>query len=102
MRYGGAVLLAGDQRPSLALGRDAGCDLVIGDRRASRSHGRIERRGDKFVLSDRSTNGTYVAFAGEAAFLLRREELVLRGRGRVSFAAPADGGNADAVEFEHV
>jgi len=69
----------------LTLGRDQQNDVMIADRKASRLHARIERRRDKFVLVDHSSNGTYVTVEGEPELTLRREELVLRGRGRVSF-----------------
>jgi len=102
LRYHGDVIVLDDKRPSLSLGREASADLVIRDRRASRNHGKIERRGDKYVLSDISTNGTYVAFAGEPEFFLRREEVVLRGSGKISFAASSTSENADIAEFEHL
>lgn len=100
VRYAGEVMVLDEKRPGLSMGRDAACDLVIRDRRASRNHGKIERRGDKYVLVDISTNGTYVQLKGEAEFLLRREELVLRGSGRISFASPGDADGADIAEFE--
>ncbi len=100
VRYAGEVMVLDEKRPGLSMGRDAACDLVIRDRRASRNHGKIERRGDKYVLVDISTNGTYVQLKGEAEFLLRREELVLRGSGRISFASPGDAEGADIAEFE--
>ncbi len=102
IRYGGEVMVLDDKRPSLVFGRDAASDLVIRDRRASRNHGKIERRGGKFVLCDISTNGTYVGFTGEPEFFLRREEVVLRGSGRISFAASSSSENADIAEFEHL
>jgi class 3 adenylate cyclase len=74
-----------EARPVLAIGRDLQNDLVIADRKASRMHARIERRRDKFVLIDHSSNGTYVSVLGEAELVLRREELILRGRGQMSF-----------------
>jgi len=52
---------------------------------ASRMHARIERRRDKFVIVDQSSNGTYVTVDGEPEIHLKREELMLRGRGRVCF-----------------
>ena len=48
-------------------------------------HARIERRRDKYVLIDQSSNGTYVTVEGEPEIHLRREELILRGRGHVCF-----------------
>ncbi|MCK6404698.1 MAG: adenylate/guanylate cyclase domain-containing protein [Rhodocyclaceae bacterium] len=100
VRYAGEVMVLDEKRPSISLGRDAACDLVIRDRRASRNHGKIERRGDKFVLTDISTNGTYVQLKDEAEFFLRREDLVLRGNGRIAFAASINSEDADIAEFE--
>jgi len=60
-------------------------DVVVSDRMASRMHARIERRRDKFVLIDQSSNGTYVTVAGEPEIHLKREEIILRGRGHVCF-----------------
>lgn len=102
VRHGGKVLLIDERKNRLTLGRDAGCDLVIADRRASRQHGRIECCGDKFVLTDASTNGTYVSFDGEQEFFLRHGELVLRGSGRIAFAASTGSDKADVAEFEHL
>ncbi len=81
------------------LGRDAGCEIVIGDRKASRQHARIERRRDKFVLVDHSSNGTYVAIAGEAEMCLRREELILRVAGRIALGHRTTDAEATVVEF---
>lgn len=102
IRYAGEIMVLDDKRSNLSMGRDATCDLVIRDRRASRNHGKIEKRGDKFVLTDMSTNGTHVEFRGEPEFFLRREDLVLRGSGRFSFAAPVNSDGADIAEFEHL
>jgi hypothetical protein len=100
VRYAGEVIVLDDKRQVLSMGRDAACDLVIRDRRASRKHGQIERRGDKYFLSDISTNGTYVQLNGEAEFFLRRGELALPGSGRICFAAPGGSEGADIAEFE--
>lgn len=84
----------------VVIGRDAGCQIMLGDRKASRVHARIERRRDKFVLVDQSTNGTYVTFDGEAEISLRREELILRSRGRIVFGHGIDESDEDLVVFQ--
>jgi class 3 adenylate cyclase len=89
-------------KPNAAFGRDPHADLVTRDSRASRAHGRIERRRDKYVLIDESTNGTYVKFMGEPEFVLRREEAILRGRGRISFGHSTDDHGDELLEFEVV
>jgi predicted component of type VI protein secretion system len=62
-------------------------------------HARIERRRDKFVLADQSSNGTYVAIDGEPEVQLRREEIILRGRGNISFGHSRGDGAGECVEF---
>jgi class 3 adenylate cyclase len=84
----------------LSIGRDGSCDIVVGDRKASRQHARVERRRNKFVLADHSSNGTWVQFSGELEqVVLRREELMLRANGIIGFGhSPADG-QGTPVEF---
>ena len=85
-------------RISLTLGRDKAGDLVIIDRMASRQHGKIERRLDKFVLADHSANGTYVTVEGDAEVVLRRAEFALRGHGWIAFGQPRASAT-ETVEF---
>lgn len=82
-------------------GRGADNDVVIVDRKASRNHASIERRRDKFVLIDRSSNGTYVILDGSNAVIkLKREEFTLSGRGTVGFGQSPAAAGADSVEFD--
>ena len=85
LRQGATELVLDESAASITLGRDAQSDIAIGDRLASRLHARIERRRDKFVIIDQSSNGTFVTIEGQPEIMLRREELILRGRGRISF-----------------
>jgi adenylate cyclase len=102
VRYADAVIMLSDTTPVLSIGRDATCNLEIRDQRASRNHARIERRGEKFVLVDASTNGTFLTVAGESERFLLREEAVLRNKGLICFAAPAQSPDADIAEFEYI
>lgn len=87
------VLDAG--RGLIRFGRDNSSDVVIADRKASREHARIERRRDKFVLVDVSSNGTFVTFQGGPEMALKHEEVVLHGHGSISFGHSY---SADATE----
>jgi adenylate cyclase len=100
LRHGTREIVLDEQRPALALGRDAQNDIVIADRLASRLHGRIERRRDRFVLIDYSSNGTFVTQDGEPELPLRREELVLRGRGRISFGHAHAADPSETLDYE--
>jgi class 3 adenylate cyclase len=97
LRHGGGELVLGAGRPLATLGRDAASDIVVRDPRASRSHAKIERRRDKFVFADMSSNGTYIAFDGETEFALKREETILRGKGRIAFGHSLATAAADEI-----
>jgi class 3 adenylate cyclase len=84
---------------AVTIGRDASCDIVIGDRKTSRQHASIEKRRDKFVLADHSSNGTFVAIADEPEVCLRREEVMLRSRGRVGLGHRTSDAEATVVAF---
>jgi adenylate cyclase len=101
LKYAGRELsLNSRDRPALLLGRDAGCDVVIPDPKASRRHARIETRRDKFVLIDQSVNGTFVKIAGEDEIVLRREELILYAHGWIALGHRADDGEVGLLEFD--
>lgn len=89
----------GTAAAAVRLGRDAACEILIGDRKTSRQHARIEKRLDKFVLVDHSSNGTYVDLANEGELCLRREELILRSHGRIGLGHRTRDADATLVEF---
>ena len=70
-------------------------DIII---TASRAHGKIERRLDKFILTDHSANGTFVTIEGDKEIVLRREEFTLRGHGWIAFGQSRSGAT-DVIEF---
>lgn len=84
LSYGDVKLtIGGLERRILSIGRDACCDIVMVDARASRRHALIETRFDHFVLVDQSINGTYVELPGGREIRLRHEEMVLQGTGLI-------------------
>ncbi len=87
------------EKAAIWLGRDADCDVVVAEKTASRRHARIERRGSKYVLVDDSTNGTYVCIGDEHEVLLRREQLPLRGSGKISLGVSAQVATA-SISFD--
>ena len=97
--HGVRELVLDQVNATILLGRDAACQIVLADRMASRAHARIERRRDKFFLADLSTNGTFVTFAGEAEIALRREEVMLRGQGRIAFGHSIGESSEETVDF---
>lgn len=102
VRYHGNAFLLDEKSPFLTLGRDPSSKLVITDRKASRAHGRIERRGNIYYYIDSSTNGTYVTIGTDSEVFLRCREIELKGNGRISFGGSATDAKADFADFEHL
>jgi adenylate cyclase len=98
LKVQGTEVELSQEKPAVALGRDATADVVIRERMASRAHGKIERRLDKFILTDHSANGTYVTIEGDREIVLRREEFTLRGHGWIAFGQPR-ATSTDVIEF---
>src|SRR4029077_1589107 len=73
----------GEERPSIAAGRDPAGEIVLAGDKVSRLHARIFLRQGKFVVADQSANGTYVQMQHRAEILLHHEEFVLLGAGSI-------------------
>ncbi|MBW1989286.1 MAG: adenylate/guanylate cyclase domain-containing protein [Deltaproteobacteria bacterium] len=100
-------LTFGDQRleldqtsPSATLGRQTHNDLVVEDSRVSRTHCRVEYRRGSFVLTDVSSNGTYVVDGQGKAVKLRREEIMLVGKGTIYLGRKPESNPEDAIQYE--
>jgi class 3 adenylate cyclase len=100
LRHGSCEIVVDSAHPTVQMGRDASHPIVIADRMASRLHGRIERRGERFHYVDVSTNGTYLAIDGDEETVLRRDQAMLRGRGRLAFGHSTTDPDAEVVAFE--
>ncbi|MCC6610111.1 MAG: adenylate/guanylate cyclase domain-containing protein [Burkholderiales bacterium] len=99
LTHGVRTLVMDDAVPAVQIGRDATHDIPIADRMASRLHGRIERRADRFYYVDLSTNGTFVTLAGDAETVVRRDQVLLHGHGTLSFGHSASAPGAEVVTF---
>ncbi|MCU0805538.1 MAG: adenylate/guanylate cyclase domain-containing protein [Burkholderiales bacterium] len=99
LSHGARTLVMDSATGAVQIGRDASNTFAVSDRMASRLHGRIERRGDKFYYVDLSTNGTYLTVQGDAETVLRRDQAMLRGRGTLAFGHSASQPDADVVSF---
>lgn len=87
---------------SMTIGRGEECSMVVADTEASRLHCTVERRQDKFVLIDQSTNGTYVTVEGAAEMIVQREEFMLSRQGWITLGRPrADTAEVIEFSFEH-
>jgi len=83
------------------IGRSPDSDLIVDVEAVSRKHVTIEFRRGRFVLSDTSTNGTYVYPEDSELIYLRRQSLPLWGRGQFSVGAPTTAGCRYIIGYHH-
>ena len=110
--YRANIFVVNRARPSLQMGRDDNNDIVVASLFASRLHARVEARDGQFVLTDLSSNGTFVlpddpsgseaeaqSDAQSTETRLRQEELVLTGRGWLGMGRSAAKHGDHSVRF---
>nr|WP_315595754.1 adenylate/guanylate cyclase domain-containing protein [uncultured Cupriavidus sp.] len=98
LRYRDTLVEMTAESAPVTVGRDGSMTVVVTDRRASRFQAVVEPRAGRYVLVDRSSNGTHVSFDGEEPFILRRDEVALRHHGWLTFGEAA-WANDERVEF---
>ncbi|KXS33298.1 MAG: Adenylate/guanylate cyclase [Candidatus Gallionella acididurans] len=99
LRYRHHTVTVNKQQRSAVLGRDESCSLAVQNDLASRLHCRIELRFGKFIITDQSTNGTYIRSSDGSVVHITREEAVLRGHGSVSLGVAFSDHPTDLVEY---
>ena len=88
--YRGNIFVVNRSRPTLQMGRDDGNDIVIVSLFASRIHARVHTREGRFMLTDLSSNGTFLLVDEHSTEMhLRREEAMLAGRGWIGLGKNA-------------
>ncbi|TNF88038.1 MAG: FHA domain-containing protein [Gammaproteobacteria bacterium] len=84
---------------SYVLGRGKDCELIVKGDLISRYHSKIEHRRGKFIITDQSTNGTFVRTSEGQDIFLRREELTLFGSGYISLGKKVDLSDDNIIHF---
>ena len=86
--------------PKLTIGRSETSDIMILSRQASRQHGAIEFSRESFMLTDHSSNGTFVRTGDGPPILLRRDSTRLVGSGLLGIgSAPDKDGDDHVIRF---
>ena len=98
--YRANIFVVNRTHPALQMGRGDSNDIVIVSLFASRLHARVEARDGQFVLTDLTTNGTFLLLDEETAERrLRQEEAVLSGRGWLGLGKSAAMHGDHSVRF---
>ena len=99
LRYHGEKVVLDRTTKGLVLGRGEHGGLVVEAPLVSRVHARIEYRRGKFILQDRSTNGTFVRTQDGEVVYLRREEIPLWGAGSISLGRSTERESEELIAF---
>ena len=100
LRYRGQVIELNENSQPFTMGRDASNSLVVDAEWVSRTHALIEFKKGYFVVSDRSTNATYVKLGDDDELRLHRDEVHLRKTGSISLGQAIGLNQQDVVYFQ--
>lgn len=97
LTYRGRDIVLRPGQPRLTIGRDEICALRILSRRTSRHHAVIDYSRGGFILTDHSTNGTFLRSGDSRPVTVLRDHARLMGGGLLGFGAEPDGDDQDHV-----
>ena len=99
LRYPGQHIDLTPDQTGFSVGRDPSSGLVVNWPSVSRRHAIFDFRRGRFVLSDTSSNGTYLTLQNGQVVFLRRESLPIWGRGQIALGAPANDGTNHCIDY---
>ena len=100
LRYSGRDIPVEKDRVPFMIGRGDKNDLVVQDQSVSRTHASIEYRRGKFILIDRSTNGTFLQIQDEELVFLHRDQMHLRREGIILLGQDGSDSCDHAIHFQ--
>lgn len=99
LRHGQKEWTLHEEGQSVLMGRDPDHELTVESKLASRNHAEIEYTNGKFVLSDHSTNGTFILTGEGETIHLHRETFLLQGNGQISLGQDFSDNPAELVQY---
>jgi adenylate cyclase len=99
LNFGNKSCTIDETNNKVLLGRDDKCEVVIKNDFVSRQHATLELKFGKFILTDHSSNGTFLRSSDGVLARVNREETPLHGRGMISLGQPYSDNPSDLIEF---
>lgn len=99
LQYQGSVFELDPDHAVVTLGRAESCDIVIKHELASRLHARIDFRKNRFLLTDLSTNGTYITAANGETLFVQRDTQTLHEAGVIGLGEAFTDASPHAIRF---
>ena len=85
--------------PVVTFGRDEGNDIVIDSSTASRHHGKIEYSKEGIIITDDSTNGTFVFPKSGDKFMVHKGRKIMPQRGHICLGETLAADQPNAIQF---
>jgi class 3 adenylate cyclase len=99
LQVNGRDYVVDDKHPRAVIGRAEESTIVVQGTLISRLHARIDFNRNRFVITDQSTNGTFVAIDGQEEIFVRRDSIALSGAGRIGLGSSPDAESPQTIRF---
>lgn len=99
LRHRGKLIELTENSEPFMMGREVSNNLVVEADWVSRTHAQIEYKRGHFMITDRSTNATYVCIGQDPELRLHRDEVHLRKSGSISMGQAASANTNDLIHF---
>ena len=99
LRHRGKLIELTENSEPFMMGREVSNNLVVEADWVSRTHAQIEYKRGHFMITDRSTNATYVCIGQDPELRLHRDEVHLRTSGSISMGPAAAAITHDLIHF---
>jgi class 3 adenylate cyclase len=99
VRAGDNEVICDQLHPHVAIGRADESDLIVRGNLISRLHARIEFNRNRFMLTDQSTNGTFVQMVGQEEAFVRRDSMPIKGEGMIGLGRVPDIDSPQTIRF---
>jgi len=100
LRHRGKLIELNENSEPFMMGRETTNNLVVEADWVSRTHAQIEFKRGHFMITDRSTNATYVCIGQDPELRVHRDELHLRKSGSISMGQAAAINTNDLIHFD--
>lgn len=100
LRHRGKLIELTENSEPFMMGREVSNGLVVEADWVSRTHAQIEYKRGHFMITDRSTNATYVCIGQDPELRVHRDELHLRKSGSISMGQAAAINVLDLIHFD--
>ena len=102
LRHGRRLITVDVKRPVISIGREDYNDIVIKYSWVSRTHAYLENRNGVFIVSDKSSNGTFIYPENAESTYINQREHPLVGKGVIFIGREKSGEHEDSDDIMDV